>query len=295
MNYKILNADEFLTSKTIQPEWLINWLANNHAAMIYSKTGVGKTNFCLGLATAISTGKPFLKWNTKESKCLYVDGEMQADAMKKRMKTFFKNDSPKNFYLFSHENIDKALYIEDELIQEIILKFCKENKIELVVLDNLSTLSNSNRNSAKAFMNNIAPFIKTLRKNKIAVILIHHSNKSGKQAGSYANDLMLDVVIQLEKHKNGIEIIFSKSRHLTINPAENIIYEVSKEEGLKLITNEFNGNEIEKDLSVIELPKEESLVLPAQKQSYIGSAVKIVASIFFVFIGFLAYMIGSNK
>jgi len=56
---------------------LTPWLPRQGLTMIHATRGCGKTHFGLGIAYAVATGTPFLRWNAeKPAKVLYVDGEM---------------------------------------------------------------------------------------------------------------------------------------------------------------------------------------------------------------------------
>src|SRR5262249_30185930 len=54
--------------------------------MLFSKRGVGKTYISLGIACAVATGTPFLRWKaSRPRRVLYVDGEMPAVQMQERL------------------------------------------------------------------------------------------------------------------------------------------------------------------------------------------------------------------
>ena len=47
-------------------------LHSESVIMVYGKTGVGKTHFALGCATAIATGGKFLKYHAPKPKKVYI-------------------------------------------------------------------------------------------------------------------------------------------------------------------------------------------------------------------------------
>src|SRR6267378_5853453 len=54
--------------------------------MLYAYRGIGKTYIALGVAAAVSSGGPFLRWAAPRSrKVLYVDGELPASTLKERV------------------------------------------------------------------------------------------------------------------------------------------------------------------------------------------------------------------
>src|SRR5689334_13459647 len=65
-----------LLSRQFPPmeEILSPWLRKQNLAMVYSKRGVGKTFFGLGVAYAVASGGSFLKWRAeKPRKVLFID------------------------------------------------------------------------------------------------------------------------------------------------------------------------------------------------------------------------------
>ncbi len=59
--------DEFLGLDLQEPERWLPWLGPGNLAMAYGSRGVGKTFFAAGLAGALVTGRPFLRWETSRA------------------------------------------------------------------------------------------------------------------------------------------------------------------------------------------------------------------------------------
>jgi len=155
--------------------------------IVHAKRGVGKTYFCMSLAYAIATGQDFLKWKIKNSyPTLYLDGEMMPIKITNRFKNIintFPNDPesvplyilPKTYYR------DVNIKITNIEIQNLIMDFIRENKIKVLVVDNISSLTNGIvENEAIAWEEYLDWEVK-VRNMGVTVIRVMHSGK-GKEA-----------------------------------------------------------------------------------------------------------------
>lgn len=82
-----LSAEELL-ARDIKPRQLLldPILPEQGLVMLYAYRGIGKTFVALGIAAAVSSGGPFLRWTApRVRKVLYVDGELPASTLKERL------------------------------------------------------------------------------------------------------------------------------------------------------------------------------------------------------------------
>jgi hypothetical protein len=82
-----LTAAEFLRLDLPPRALLLDpWLPTQGLAMIHSVRGIGKTYLALGIAYAVSAGGGLLGWRAPmPRRVLYLDGEMPAAAMRRRL------------------------------------------------------------------------------------------------------------------------------------------------------------------------------------------------------------------
>ena len=123
--------------------------------MVFAKRGVGKTHVCLGIAFAVATGGRFLKWDTpKPRRTLFVDGEMPASALQERLIALAapaESEMPSDDYLrlitpdLQERPIPDLATPEGQHVIEPLLE-----GVELLVLDNLSTLYGPRRSCGRA-------------------------------------------------------------------------------------------------------------------------------------------------
>jgi len=217
-----------------RPHILKPWLRTKDLSMVYGWRGAGKTWASCGIATAAASGGSFLRWESpRPYKTLFVDGEMPLELLQERLETtqLAAGAEPPEGYLniitpdiqsFAMPNLaesDGQKLLEDHL-----------SGIELLILDNQSTLFRGlPENEAEAWQP-IQDWLLSLRKRGIAVVLIHHAGKAGQQRGTSRREDVLDTVISLQIPKDytpdqgaRFEVHFQKSRAAhgsAINPFE---------------------------------------------------------------------------
>lgn len=214
-----------LLSRNIPPRQLIldPWLAEQGLAMIYAKRGIGKTVVALTIGYAIACGVKVLKWNVpRPRRVLYIDGEMPAATMQERLALIAKSfpcQPPDSYFKlitpdFQNKGIRDLCSPEG---QEDVNEHLED--VDLIILDNLSTLVRSgNENEAESW-NAIQEWVLKLRKNGKSVLFVHHAGKGGQQRGTSKREDVLDTVIVLKQPKNysamegaKFEIHFEKAR-----------------------------------------------------------------------------------
>ena len=81
-----------------------------------------------------------------------------------------------------------------------ILNIIDEDKaIRLVIIDNISCLFSGLRESSKDDWETITPWLLSMRRRGVAVVLVHHAGKGGDQRGTSGREDMLDSVIRLDR------------------------------------------------------------------------------------------------
>ena len=219
----VLDAKALFTVDIPKRQMILPWLPKGGLAMVYAHRGLGKTFFGISLAYAVTHGKEFMKWQT-ETLCgvLYLDGEMALRDYRERIHSFGDINPVKPLLTLNHEtfydHFFKDMDITDQEMQEFILRYSKQYGIGLLIIDNLSCLAKINENKSDAWREHLLPFLIACRRRNIAVLLIHHTGKSGDQRGTGAREDHLDVSIKLSKaddsHNDGayFRVDFTKSR-----------------------------------------------------------------------------------
>ena len=199
----VLSHDQLMEAQLPERKMMLPWLPEGGLALVSALRGIGKTFFGIDLAARIASGGSFLKWEVENTAgVLYVDGEMSLSDLRERY-SCFGNDRPENFNILSHQWFwDKAetdLTITLPEIQNGIFEFLDSRpNVRLIVLDNLSSLSSIRENRSDDWRESFLPFLIKCRRRGVAVLLIHHVNKSGEQRGTGAREDHLDASIILK-------------------------------------------------------------------------------------------------
>jgi AAA domain-containing protein/helix-turn-helix resolvase-like protein len=192
-------------------------------AMLYASRGIGKTYLACAISYAIATGTKFLKWEaSKPRKVLHCDGEMPAAELRDRFEQLMAggNVEPQPGML----NVLTADLIEMGIGNLASIKVQQEiddllNGIELLVLDNLSSLTTVIRDNEGESWNPIQGWLLRLRRRGVSVLLVHHAGKGGDQRGTSRREDVLDTSLSLRRPSDyqtpqgaRFEVHFGKAR-----------------------------------------------------------------------------------
>lgn len=222
---KTFELPEFMGLEIPPAEYLVApWLQEKSLTMIYAPRGIGKTFFALTLALSITCGDDFLKWHASRRRgVLYIDGEMPAATIQKRIEKLISNysyDSDAPFRIVTKDqNSEVKFDLSDEKFQHLVEK--QLGKIKLIVIDNISTLCHVKENDAESWMP-IQEWALQMRARGISVLFVHHAGKGGAQRGTSKREDILDTVISLRRPPEYsptdgavFELHFEKSRGFT--------------------------------------------------------------------------------
>lgn len=227
-----INIREFLACKLPPQENVLAPIIKTQSlSMLFASRGVGKTHIALGIAYAIACGGEFLRWKApKPRKVLYLDGEMSAYTMQKRLKAIVEkseHDIPsENFVLITPDMQAAGMPdISTSEGQDKIEPFVKE--AEIIIVDNISTLARTGKeNEAESWLP-VQNWALDMRSRGKSVIFVHHAGKGGQQRGSSRREDVLDLVIELREPKDydgaqgaRFEVHFTKARHITGDDAK---------------------------------------------------------------------------
>lgn len=200
---RALTLAEFLERKLPPREFVLDPIIPTQGlVMLYAKRGVGKTHLALGIACAVASGIPVLRWNApKPRRVLYLDGEMPGTAMQERLRalrTAAGGDPPSldNLRIVTPDlcldPIPNLASLEGQAQVEPLL-----NGVELLVIDNLATLARFGKENESESWRPIQTWLLDLRRRGISVLLVHHAGKGGQQRGTSSREDILDTVINL--------------------------------------------------------------------------------------------------
>ena len=182
-----------------RPEVLSPLLNKASLNLLYGPRGLGKTFDAMSIAWAAASGGSFLGWQASRShRVVYVDGEMPASDMKKRLSAFGPPPDSLAFILSDLSGARRLPDLAEFAGQETLFKACGERWPNVLVLDNLSSLAGFHTNDPDPWLK-MQRFFLMLRRCGTAVIIVHHANKQGGQRGSSQKEDVLDLVLALRQ------------------------------------------------------------------------------------------------
>lgn len=192
-------------------------------SMVYSGRGVGKTQIAVGISIAVSTGTPFLKWaSPKPRRVLHVDGEMAAADLRERFKRIIDSSDvkpePGMLEILTADLIEFGIgNLASPDVQAELDPWL--DGVELLILDNLSSLTHVIRDNDAESWNPIQEWLLRLRRRGVSVCVFHHAGKGGEQRGTSRREDVLDISISLRHPSDYVpaegarfEVHFEKSR-----------------------------------------------------------------------------------
>jgi len=195
--------NDFLGLDLPPREMLLNpILPEKSLAMLYAPRGVGKTMLSLSIGLAVASGAPLLRWSTpRKKRVLYVDGEMPLISLQERLRAIsvgigdeILNDG---FRILAADNTEQGISLGSEDGQDAMEPLLHD--VDLLILDNLSTLCTSGSESASDAWVPMQNWLIKLRRQGIAVLLVHHAGINGRQRGTSRREDALDTVIALRR------------------------------------------------------------------------------------------------
>jgi len=164
------------------------WLKQGDLGFIYGARGLGKTWLAMHMARQCAEGGSVADWKVhKPRRVLYIDGEMPFDSIRERDAALTTAPADGIYYL-QHEALfhltGQVLNLTNPAVQAALLEKCKQDGIEILLLDNLSCLfAGIKENDADAW-ELVLPWLLEMRRNRIAVVFIAHAGRNGFMRGT---------------------------------------------------------------------------------------------------------------
>jgi putative DNA primase/helicase len=171
--------------------------------MAYAARGTGKTHFANSIAYAVATGGKFLRWQApKPRRVLLIDGEMPGAALRDRLRTIMQaaevQPEAGMFQILSGDLVDGGIgNLASPKVQAALDPWLQG--IELLILDNLSSLTAVIRDNDAESWTPIQDWLLQLRRRGISVLIVHHAGKGGEQRGTSRREDVLDTSISLRR------------------------------------------------------------------------------------------------
>jgi hypothetical protein len=198
-------ADDWVGREVAAPDFLLGeLLATTSRMMLMAPTGLGKTNFALGAALAITAEqKSFLHWRVpRPARVLYIDGEMSERLMRSRLDDAIRRVGgvvPKTLRILSRlADFSDLPPLNTKAGQDYVDRFVAgTGGTDLILFDNIQALLVGDMKD-EAVWQPMLPWIWELTRRAIGQVWIHHTNDEGKSYGTKTREWQLDTVAAME-------------------------------------------------------------------------------------------------
>lgn len=224
-----MNERKSLTARLaeIRPEQkkiCLPWLSSGTLTMLYAPRGVGKSQYAFNLALAIAQGSGWLEETCNRSRVLYIDGEMGARTWLNRLPEDLILDelTDNNLDMICPEDFKNCIIPSLGDSDNYNWWVEQAQTYDLIIIDNYLTTCYPvfAKDSDISLWQQAQKVLIKFREMQKAVILVHHTAKSGVQYGSILKENIMDTILRLRQFpvqtlENGLtwEVKIEKDRH----------------------------------------------------------------------------------
>lgn len=224
----IISADLRLMAQKQPADILTGLIREGEQVLIYSATGSYKSWLATTIWLAAANGSEVAKtvsgtpkWKApKPRKVLLIDGELDQWDLGDRLNRLCPNYGNNGGFALMRQAQDINAAFPDlacDKDQAQLIQYCHDENIELLVLDNLTTLANVEDENKSSAMKPLLDMLLRLKAAGIATILIHHSNKGDNgYRGSTAIATTFNAIIKLKRdtsERGLFSLVFDKARN----------------------------------------------------------------------------------
>lgn len=185
-----------------------DWCYAGDLGFVFAARGLGKTWLGMFMAHCAATNVDIGPWKIHdESIVLYLDGEMPPSDVKSRDHGLGRPTD--NLIYVNHEILfertGQIMNLTHDDFQNAIMEMCKAKNVNILVLDNLSTLASGVDENNGIEWERITPFLMKLRRAHITVIFIHHASRGGQMRGHSKREDPSAWIIRLDNPRDADE------------------------------------------------------------------------------------------
>jgi hypothetical protein len=212
LNRCTVTVDDFMgVSFPVRNPIIGTWFYEGDLGYMFADRGVGKTMLALTLASLATKGGEFGPWKAPGGiPTIYVDGEMQNELTKERLRELGMLNNA-NLYLLHHElafNYENGLTLNvaNPMFQDALIRLVETRQARLLILDNLSCLLGSLVENRSEEWEPVSQWLLHLRRRGVAVIILHHTSRLGNMRGTYKREDSATWVMKLTAITNPGEV-----------------------------------------------------------------------------------------
>jgi putative DNA primase/helicase len=241
LNQGIMGADELHLLKCPPREFLVEpFFKVGDFGIIYAQRGIGKTWLAYLIARGVSQGTSIGLWTCPQPRrVLVVDGEMPLDLSQQRDRQFATSNE--NLFFLHHQVLfdrtSRDLDLTSPYVQDALERQCTTRQIDLLILDNQSTLLRGVSESDSDSWNLILPFLLKMQRRGIAVLLIVHAGRNNQARGHSRREdrtaWMISLSDRKEDDEQGAKFVseFTKpSRVCPLSDTPSLLWEFTRKD-----------------------------------------------------------------
>ena len=197
-------------------EYIIDKLiGEGSVSLFYGEPGSKKTYTLLSLAVCVALGKPWLGFLVKARKVLIIDEESGERRLTMRLAAAIRGELGDENAQIEFVSLAQFKLDDKEDIKELE-QLIEDRQAGLVIVDALTDVMDGDENSKM----DVQPVFSRVRgiaeRTQAAIIIIHHSNRSGGYRGSSAIKGSLDLMVKIisEDKSKWIEFRSEKTRDI---------------------------------------------------------------------------------
>ena len=213
--YRILTAKDAMKE---QPpvEWVVeNLIPASTLSVFYGDPGSKKTWAMISLAVNVALGTEWIGHKTIPNKVLFIDEESGESWFMRRLKATILgalgDDNTQVEFI-----CNAGFMLDDKSDAAEVKRLISDSGTKLVIFDALTDIMAGDENTKKDTQPVLSALKKMADKTGAAIIVIHHSNKSGGYRGSSAIKGAADLLIEIKSEDDSEWISFrsEKVRHI---------------------------------------------------------------------------------
>jgi hypothetical protein len=216
--YRVYSALDALKPQPPMDWYVEEFLSKGSVSLLVGESGCKKTWAMLAMAVCIADGRDWVGHKTKKSQVLFIDEESGKTRLLHRVNRVMAGyginyDIP--FFSVSDGHVNLMASDGEEKLRTMI----SEQKADVVIIDALAEIMpGGDENSVK----DVLPVFLTLRRiaevMHCAILVIHHTNKSGGYRGSSAMKAAVDLLCIVQAKANTEILTFDSEKARDVEP-----------------------------------------------------------------------------
>lgn len=198
-----------------EPDLLLGPFSTTSRCLFSADTGLGKTNFCVALATAMAAGRGAFHWlGCRPARVLYVEGEMSRRLIKSRAQDVVRRLGavPGPLYILSADDDRFELPpLNSEKGQRFVDAFIERaGGVDFAFFDNIQSLLPGDMKEEEPWQQ-VLPWVSSLTRRSIGQLWVHHTGHDKTRGyGTKTREWRMDTVMIGEAvERPGADIAFS--------------------------------------------------------------------------------------